>query len=46
MKNEVKSVLRNDFMSFARKAIRELDGTRVGEDYYLLYFVEHANAVC
>jgi predicted phage terminase large subunit-like protein len=31
----LQAALRNDFLSFARKAIRELEGTKVGEDRYL-----------
>jgi predicted phage terminase large subunit-like protein len=37
MKNELKILFRNDFLSFARKAIRELSGTKVGDDPYLEY---------
>ena len=37
MKNEVKVMLRNDFLSFARKTILELDGTKLGYDRYLEY---------
>jgi hypothetical protein len=37
MKNEMKLMLRNDFLSFARKAILELGGTKLGDDRYLEY---------
>jgi hypothetical protein len=37
MKNELKSVLRTDFIAFARKAILDLDGTKLGNDRYLEY---------
>ena len=35
MKNEINSVLRNDFLSFARKALRRLEGTTMSHDRYL-----------
>jgi hypothetical protein len=37
MKNELNSILRNDFLAFASKAILELDGTKLGDDQYLEY---------
>jgi predicted phage terminase large subunit-like protein len=37
MKNEVKLMLRNDFLSFAHKAILELSGTKLDNDSYLEY---------
>ena len=37
MKPELQSMLRNDFLAFARKAIRELDGTKLDHDGYLEY---------
>src|SRR3954452_15817634 len=37
MKSELKSIIRNDFHSFARKAIVELSGTKIGDDRYLEY---------
>ena len=37
MKAEMKLMLRTDFLSFARKAILELDGTRFGNDRYMEY---------
>ena len=37
MKNEFNSILRNDYLAFARKAILELDGTKLGDDQYLEY---------
>ena len=37
MKNELKLLMRRDFLSFARKAILELDGTKIGHDRYLDY---------
>ena len=33
MNAELKALLRNDFFSFARKAIRELEGTRLADPY-------------
>jgi predicted phage terminase large subunit-like protein len=39
MNNEFESVLRTDFLAFARKAIRELDGTLMSKDPYLEYLV-------
>ena len=35
MNNEFKSVLRADFLAFARKAIRETEGTKISHDRYL-----------
>jgi predicted phage terminase large subunit-like protein len=35
MKNEISSMLRTDFLSFARKAIRRLEGTTLSRDRYL-----------
>jgi predicted phage terminase large subunit-like protein len=35
--NGIKSVLRNNYLSFARKAHRELDGTHISRDPYLEY---------
>jgi predicted phage terminase large subunit-like protein len=35
MKNEIGSMLRTDFLSFARKAIRRLEGTTLSRDRYL-----------
>jgi predicted phage terminase large subunit-like protein len=35
MTNEINSVLRRDFLSFARKAIRGLEGTTLSRDRYL-----------
>jgi hypothetical protein len=35
MKNEISSLLRTDFLSFARKAIRRLEGTTLSRDRYL-----------
>ena len=37
MKSELKSMLRKDFLAFARKAILELDGSKLGHDPYLEY---------
>jgi hypothetical protein len=37
MRNELKIMLRSDFLSFARKAILELGGTKLGDDQYLEY---------
>ena len=33
----LKAVLRGNFFSFARKAIRELEGTKLGDEPYLRY---------
>jgi hypothetical protein len=35
MKNELNSILRNNFPAFVSKAIRELDGTKLDHDRYL-----------
>jgi predicted phage terminase large subunit-like protein len=35
MKSQIKSLLRSDFVAFARKALFELDGTEVSGDRYL-----------
>jgi phage terminase large subunit-like protein len=35
MNHETKSVLRTDFLAFARKAIRETEGTKISHDRYL-----------
>lgn len=35
MKNELNSILRHDFLAFASKAIRELEGTKFDHDGYL-----------
>jgi predicted phage terminase large subunit-like protein len=43
MKN-IDSLLRNDFLSFARKALRELDGTILSEDPYLDYLASELTA--
>ena len=37
MNPELKALLRRDFFSFARKAILELDGTKIGDEPYLRY---------
>lgn len=37
MTPELKSILRNDFLAFARKAILELEGTKLDDDPYLEY---------
>ena len=37
MQVEMKNVLRRDFLAFARKAILELSGTKLGKDPYLEY---------
>jgi hypothetical protein len=37
MKNELNLVLRNDFLAFAKKAIREIGGPKLGDDRYLEY---------
>src|SRR5690349_7332009 len=35
MRNEIRSVLRTDFLSFARKAILWMEGTTLSRDRYL-----------
>jgi len=35
MKNNIAKIVPADFLTFARKALRELDGTRISEDRYL-----------
>src|SRR5665213_847202 len=37
MNTAVKALLRRDFLSFARKAISEIDGTKIGDQPYLGY---------
>ena len=37
MRNEIHRLLKTDFMSFSRKAMREYDGTRISNDRYLEY---------
>jgi predicted phage terminase large subunit-like protein len=37
MKNELKSLMRTDFLAFAHKAILDLDGTKLDDDQYLEY---------
>jgi hypothetical protein len=44
MKNDIDSLLRNDFLSFARKALRELDGTILSDDPYLDYLASKLTA--
>ncbi len=44
MKNDIHSLLRNDFLSFARKALRELDGTILSDDCYLDYLASKLTA--
>jgi predicted phage terminase large subunit-like protein len=44
MKNDIHSLLRDDFLSFARKALRELDGTILSEDRYLDYLASKLTA--
>jgi predicted phage terminase large subunit-like protein len=44
MKAETKSILRKDFLSFARKSILNLSGTNVGHDRYLEYLASELMA--
>src|ERR1039458_1888310 len=44
MKTDIHSLLRNDFLSFARKALRELDGTILSEDAYLGFLANKLTA--
>ena len=37
MDPEIKTLLSRDFLSFARKAISELEGTKIGKEPYLKY---------
>ena len=37
MKNELKSLMRTDFLAFAHKAILDLDGTKLDDGQYLEY---------
>ncbi len=37
MNSELEALLRRDFFSFARKAIRELEGNKLGDELYLKY---------
>jgi hypothetical protein len=37
MHQKIKALLLCDFLSFARKAISELEGTKIGSDPYLKY---------
>jgi len=37
MNDKMRQLLRDDFLSFARKAIRKLDGTRISSDPYVEY---------
>jgi hypothetical protein len=39
----VKALLRRDFLSFARKAILELEGTTLGNEPYLAYLAGELN---
>jgi hypothetical protein len=40
MDPKLKAAVSKDFLSFARKAIRELDGTKVGNEPYLRYLAD------
>jgi predicted phage terminase large subunit-like protein len=40
MNSTVKALLRTNFLSFARKAIRELEGTKLGDEQYLRYLAD------
>ena len=44
MKNDIDNLLRNDFLSFARKALRKLDGTILSDDPYLDYLASKLTA--
>ena len=44
MKNDIHTLLRDDFLSFARKALRELDGSILSEDRYLDYLASKLTA--
>ena len=45
MRTELKSLLRSDFLTFAHKAMRELDGTQASNDAYLDYLATHLQRV-
>src|SRR5215467_4636549 len=40
MNREVKALLRQDFLSFARKGIMQVDGTKIGSECYLRYLAD------
>jgi predicted phage terminase large subunit-like protein len=42
--NDINNLLRNDFLSFARKALRKLDGTILSDDPYLDYLASKLTA--
>jgi predicted phage terminase large subunit-like protein len=44
MNEELKAVLRRDFLAFARKSIVELSGTKIGRDPYLEYLAAELTA--
>jgi hypothetical protein len=39
----IRVLLRRDFFSFAHKAIRELEGTKLGDELYLRYLARELN---
>src|SRR5262245_45317510 len=41
MNSEILNIVKVDFLAFARKALRELDGTRISEDRYLELLSSH-----
>ena len=43
MNPALKVLLSRDFFSFARKAIRELEGTKLGDELYLRYLAHELN---
>jgi predicted phage terminase large subunit-like protein len=45
MRKEAKTLLRLNFLVFARKAIKELDGTTIGDELYLYYLAMHLQRV-
>ena len=43
MDPRIKTLLSRDFLSFARKAISELEGTKIGNEPYLKYLAHELN---
>jgi len=43
MKAALDALLRKDFLPFARKALREIEGVRLGNEPYLKYLTHELN---
>src|SRR6476646_9292261 len=41
MSNEISKIIALDFLAFARKALRELDGIRISDDRYVELLASH-----